>query len=359
MAEGCRETILCVDDEASVLCELLRQLGKHFGQECDIATARSAEDALSLIEALEAEKTPLAVIIVDDHLPGRNGVDLLEVVDKCWPLTTKVLLTGQTGANIAISAINRARLNHYLTKPWEEARLRLVIENMLRQYRLAAENRRLVEDLSIKNQALIEMNRELEAKVTERTQELAAANERLVRQAETDGLTGLYNHRYLQEHLQLEIERGKRSRMPLSVLMIDVDHFKLYNDAHGHPAGDEILRQLARLMDARRANDLCARYGGEEFVLLLVDTDKRTALVAAERLRGRVYDHAFPHEDTQPGGQMTISIGVASYPTDATSAAALVEAADQALYQAKHEGRNRVVAFQSASLVIAAERAAP
>jgi diguanylate cyclase (GGDEF)-like protein len=359
MAEGCRETILCVDDEPSVLCELLRQLGQHFGHECDIATARSAEDALSLIEALDAEKTPVAVIIVDDHLPGRKGVDLLEVVDRCWPLTTKVLLTGRTGADVAIAAINRAHLNHYLTKPWEEARLRLVVENMLRQYRLAAENRRLVEDLSLKNQALVEMNRELEAKVAERTRELAAANERLVRQAETDGLTGLYNHRYLQEHLQLEIERCKRNRLPLSMLMIDVDHFKQYNDAHGHPAGDEILRQLARLMDAdRRANDLCARYGGEEFVLLLVDTDKRTAAIAADRLRRRVYDHVFPHEETQPGGQVTISVGVASYPADAASAPALVEAADQALYQAKHDGRDRVVVFQNTALVIAAERAA-
>ncbi|HWN70963.1 MAG TPA: GGDEF domain-containing protein, partial [Haliangium sp.] len=153
----------------------------------------------------------------------------------------------------------------------------------------------------------------------------------------------------LQQHLQREIERSKRNRLPLSLLMIDVDHFKQYNDRHGHPAGDGILRRLARLMDAdRRTNDLCARYGGEEFVMLLVDTEKHTAARVAERLRRRVADHAFPHAGTQPGGRLSISVGVASFPGDSSSAAGLVEAADQALYQAKRQGRNRVALYEGA-----------
>jgi diguanylate cyclase (GGDEF)-like protein len=341
-----RETILCVDAEEPVLAELARQLQRHFTHECDIVTAHTAEQALALLAAAR----PVAVIIVDETLPGMKGIDLLEIVHQRSPLTTKVLLTGQTGANLAIAAINRAHLNHYLTKPWEEGRLRLVVENLLRQYRLARENRRLVHDLSAKNRALLEMNRALEEKVAERTRALEAANERLARLAETDGLTGLHNHRSLQQHLQREIERSKRNHLPLSLLMIDVDHFKQYNDRHGHPAGDEILRQLARLMDAdRRTNDLCARYGGEEFVMLLVDTGKHTAAHVAERLRRHVATHDFPHADTQPGGRLAISVGVASYPTDATCAAELVEAADQALYQAKRQGRNRVALYQAAN----------
>jgi diguanylate cyclase (GGDEF)-like protein len=338
-----RETILCVDAEEPVLAELARQLRRHFTHECDIATAHTAEQALELLDTAG----PVAVIIVDETLPGMTGVDLLEIVHERSPLTTKVLLTGHTGARLAIAAINRAHLNHYMTRPWEEARLRLVVENLLSQYRLARENRRLVDDLSTKNRALLEMNRALEEKVAERTRALEAANERLARLAETDGLTGLHNHRSLQQHLQREIERSKRNRLPLSLLMIDVDHFKQYNDRHGHPAGDEILRQLARLMDAdRRANDLCARYGGEEFVMLLVDTAKHTAARVAERLRRHVAAHDFPHAGTQPGGRLSISVGVASYPVDAGCATELVEAADQALYQAKHQGRNRVALYQ-------------
>jgi diguanylate cyclase (GGDEF)-like protein len=347
MADAPRETILCVDVEEHDLAELLRQLRARFADECHIASARSAEDALVLLDALESKHAPVAVIIAAEALPGISGIELFEMVDQRSPLTTKVLLIGQPDAHVASDAIARTHLDHYLPKPWEEARLRLVLESLLRQFRLVMENRRLVRDLSTKNHALIEMNRELEAKVAERTRALAVANERLSRLAETDGLTGLYNHRYLQELLQREIERGKRSGLPVSLLMIDVDHFKQYNDRHGHPAGDEILRQLAQLMDTdRRANDVVARYGGEEFAVLLVDTDKQTAAHVAERLRQHVAEHAFPDGAGQPDGRLTISVGVAAYPVDAASAAGLVESADHALYQAKRAGRDCVVPYQ-------------
>lgn len=347
MAEAPREIILCVDDDEGVLSALRRQLGTRFGSECDILVVRSAESALALMDEITARGAPLAVAIVDELLPGMKGVDLLELIDRRSPLTTKVLLTGKAGLEVVIAAINRAHLNHYLPKPWGRARLELVVENLLRQYRLAVENRRLVADLSAKNQALLEMNRALEAKVAERTEALAAANERLARLAETDGLTGLYNHRHLHERLGLEVERSRRSGLPVSLLMIDVDHFKEYNDRHGHPAGDEVLRRLARLMNAeRRANDLCARYGGEEFAILLVDTAKETGAAAAERLRQRVAEHGFPDAETQPGGRLTISVGVATHPGDADTPAALLEAADEALYEAKRQGRNRVALYR-------------
>jgi diguanylate cyclase (GGDEF)-like protein len=243
-----------------------------------------------------------------------------------------------------VSAINRAELNHYIPKPWDEANLRLAVENLLRSYRLEIENKRLVSDLSAKNQALLEMNRELEAKISERTAELGEANTRLGQLAVTDGLTGLYNHRHFHERLALEVERSFRNGLPLSLLMIDVDHFKNYNDRHGHPAGDELLRRLARLMgDGRRANDFVARYGGEEFAIVLVDTPKLTAAQVAERLRERVAGHPFPSVSSQPGGSLSISIGVACFPDDATDSEALVRAADAALYGAKHAGRNCVV----------------
>src|SRR5262245_11292701 len=187
------------------------------------------------------------------------------------------------------------------------------------------------------------MNVVLETKVSERTRELAEANARLAQLAVTDGLTGLYNHRHFHERLALEVERSQRSGLPLSLLMLDVDHFKQFNDSFGHPAGDEVLRQLARVLaDARRANDVVARYGGEEFAVILVDTAKLTAAKVAERVRERVYAHDFS-DAAQRAGRIGISIGVATFPDDGSDVESLVRAADGALYVAKRAGRNRVV----------------
>ncbi len=339
-----RETILCVDDEEGVLTALRQQLAPRFGHECEIATALSAQDAIEFIDELERDGDPLALVIADQIMPGMKGVELLELVHRRSPTTTKILLTGQAGLDAVVAAINRADLNHYIPKPWAEANLRLIVENMLRQYRLTNENRQLVCDLSAKNQALLEMNRELEAKVSERTHELAEANSRLAQLAVTDGLTGLYNHRHFHERLSLEAERSVRNGLPLSLLMIDVDHFKHYNDCHGHPSGDDVLRQVARIMtDGRRANDFCARYGGEEFAVVLVDTPKLVAAKVAERLRERVATNAFEHSGTQPLGCLSISLGVATFPSDANDAEGLVRSADAALYRAKDGGRNCVV----------------
>jgi diguanylate cyclase (GGDEF)-like protein len=339
-----RETILCVDDEPGVLNVLKQQLATRFGHECEIALARSGHDALELLGELLADGEQLAVVIADQIMPGMKGVDLLEEVHRRSPDTAKILLTGQAGLDAVVAAINRAELNHYIGKPWDETGLRLAVENLLRSFRLSAENRRLVNDLSAKNQALLEMNRELEAKITERTRELAEANARLGELAVTDGLTRLYNHRHFHERLALEVERSGRNGLPLSLLMIDVDHFKQYNDQHGHPAGDELLSQLARLMkDGRRANDFVARYGGEEFAIVLVDTHKPIAAQVGERLRDRIASYSFPYRDTQPGGVVSVSIGVAAFPDDAVDAERLVSAADAALYDAKRAGRNSVL----------------
>lgn len=349
-----RETILCVDDEEGVLSALRQQLGARFGHECEIATASSGAEALELLDELERDGDRLAVIIADQIMPGMKGVDLLEQVHRRMPDTTKILLTGQAGLDAVVAAINRASLNQYISKPWQEANLHLAVENLLRQFRLQEENAKLIDDLSAKNQALLEMNRELEAKVSERTHELAAANSRLAQLAVTDGLTGLYNHRHFHERLTLEVERSFRNGLPLSLLMIDVDHFKFYNDHHGHPAGDEVLRQLSQLLaDGRRANDFVARYGGEEFCVVLVDTPKLTAAKVAERMRERVATHPFKHASEQPGTCLSISLGVATFPDDAGDAESLVRSADSALYAAKHGGRNCVVLASATSSSVA------
>src|SRR5262249_53220666 len=176
---------------------------------------------------------------------------------------------------------------------------------------------------------------------TPRLEERTAGPTRL---AVTDGLTGLYTHRYFHEQLQQAVERSLRSGTPAALLMIDVDHFKKYNDRQGHPAGDEALRSVARLIsEDRRTVDVVARYGGEEFAILLHDVTREAAVELAEKIRARVAAAPIAHAEKQPLGKLTVSIGVAACPQDAQTAEALLEAADVALYRAKKSGRDTVV----------------
>jgi len=157
-----------------------------------------------------------------------------------------------------------------------------------------------------------------------------------------DDLTGLYNSREFLRLLQVEIERFQRYKSPLSLLMIDVDHFKNINDRYGHQSGDNVLREIATLMQrGARSIDYVARYGGEEFTILLPDIPFSEAMNVAERLRNTIANHATTLKKGQTVN-VTVSIGVASFPEDATSSEELVAAADRAMYAAKVAGRNKV-----------------
>jgi diguanylate cyclase (GGDEF)-like protein/excisionase family DNA binding protein len=155
----------------------------------------------------------------------------------------------------------------------------------------------------------------------------------------TDALTGLYNHRYLHERLNEELHRAREHGTPLSTLFLDLDHFKDYNDANGHSAGDAVLREVAHLIEQSVRNvDVAARYGGEEFVVLLVETGRETALKVAERIRERLRAAGY----SANGVPLTVSIGVAGYPDDADQREDLLEKADAAMYLAKRRGRDQV-----------------
>jgi diguanylate cyclase (GGDEF)-like protein len=161
----------------------------------------------------------------------------------------------------------------------------------------------------------------------------------LERLSVTDALTGLYNRRHLVGTLANEVQRSRRLRRTFSVLMADVDHFKKYNDTHGHLAGDAALVKLAEILrQTTRGVDCVARYGGEEFLVLLLETTIATAVIVAERIRSRVATEAFD------GGRITVSIGVAEYPPHGDTPEELIASADAAMYRAKGEGRDRVVA---------------
>lgn len=179
--------------------------------------------------------------------------------------------------------------------------------------------------------------------------ELTGANERLAQLASYDGLTGLANRRAFDETLERDFAESCRSKQPLSLVMIDVDHFKQYNDLHGHPEGDRCLQQVARAIEsaARRPLDFVARYGGEEMVMVLPNTDAAGAVVVAEMARSTVEAMQIPHS-TQPQREVSVSVGVATrtFDNDVQSVQALMQRADEALYQAKAEGRNRVVVYR-------------
>ncbi|HHY60501.1 MAG TPA: diguanylate cyclase, partial [Clostridia bacterium] len=160
--------------------------------------------------------------------------------------------------------------------------------------------------------------------------------------AEQDGLTGLYNHRYFVDNLKHRFHLAKEHNIPIAVLMMDVDDFKFYNDRNGHLAGDQVLREVAQIIRTMvRGDDIPARYGGEEFVALLWDVTEAQAVKVAERIREAIAAYPFPQREHQPGGKVTVSIGVAVTPADSPSA--LLQKADEALYRAKMAGKNKVM----------------
>ena len=160
----------------------------------------------------------------------------------------------------------------------------------------------------------------------------------------TDPLTGLYNRRYMESHIGTLVEQAVTRGKPLTVLVLDIDYFKSINDTHGHDAGDDVLREFAiRIRKSIRGIDLACRYGGEEFVVVMPETDMAVATVVAERLRRRIATDPFPIQQGARAVDVTISIGIAALGRDDT-AARVIKRADQALYRAKRDGRNRVVA---------------
>ncbi|MCU0665853.1 MAG: sensor domain-containing diguanylate cyclase [Candidatus Omnitrophica bacterium] len=165
--------------------------------------------------------------------------------------------------------------------------------------------------------------------------------EKTVMRAHTDYLTDLCNHGHFQYLLQSEMEKAKATKTLLSLVMIDIDDFKVYNDKLGHQAGDGILKQLSCILkNHSRKMDYVCRYGGEEFTLILPQTDKDTAYAIAERLRQDIFKHPFINEEILPNKKLTVSIGIATFPQDAQNPSELILHSDKMLYQAKHKGKN-------------------
>ena len=165
--------------------------------------------------------------------------------------------------------------------------------------------------------------------------------EKTVMRAHLDSLTELWNHGYFQFMFQSELEKAKATQNSLSLIMVDIDDFKIYNDTLGHQAGDKTLKELATLLkNQSRKMDYVCRYGGEEFTIILPNTDEKEGFLIAERMRENIKKHVFMQEDTMPAKQLTVSVGLATFPKNGSTASELIGASDKALYQAKNKGKN-------------------
>jgi len=307
--------LLVADDEEAIRGTLSALLGEE-GYE--VTAVSSAEEAIA---QLGDDSFPL--VLTDIRMSGMTGIELLQEVKRLHPATEVIIMTSYASLETAVLAL-RSGAYDYLLKPFED--LELVTTAVAR----AVEKGALVRERDALVEALARKNREL-----------SEVNAFLAERANRDGLTGLYNHRYFQEALARETALCKRHGRDLSLIFGDVDNFKKFNDTHGHQAGDAVLRGIAEILQkCIRMSDILARYGGEEFVVLLPDTNKEDTRILAERIRAATESHPFPGGETQPGGKLTISLGISSFPEDGRQPADLIQGADSALYAAKRDGRN-------------------
>ncbi len=310
--------ILVADDEETlriVISQVLMAEGH------EVTTAASGEEALELFRA-----NPFPMVVTDIVMRRMTGLELLVKVKEIDSECLVVVITSHASLETAMIAL-KAGAYDFLIKPFDEIDLiSAVVSRAADKIQLAADNRRYVEELHAK------------------TEELERLNAQLRDIADRDGLTGLYNHRYFREALDREMARGMRHGSPFSVIMIDVDRFKQFNDSFGHLAGDEALKTVAAVLKRNcRASSIPARYGGEEFVVLVPEIDKTSAMVVAERIRSDLRQS----ETIDAYGtahRFTVSLGVATYPMDGQDSETLLERADKALYGAKQAGRDRVLA---------------
>jgi diguanylate cyclase (GGDEF)-like protein len=356
MQENERPWLLVVDDENEILSLLVRSLRDDY----HVLTAQNGREALEILEEHD-----VAVVITDQRMPLMSGLELLKETMRKRPDARRILMTGYADMQLLVNAVNDGQVDRLIPKPFASNSLKRSVGDILELRRLQMENRRLLRELADANESLRKREELLEHDLDERGKALLATNRELERLnthlaglARRDGLTNLYNHRTLMDRLAEEIARAKRCGTPLSLVFGDLDHFKAYNDQLGHPKGDECLVSVARILSGEseeegghgRASDIVARYGGEEFVLLLPETDRSGARIKAERLRSAIEKHGFQGVEALPSGRLTISFGVASFPADAATADELVARADEALFSAKHAGRNQVAVAGSLSV---------
>ena len=273
-------------------------------------TAASGREALSL-----AKEFFYNIAVVETDLPDIKGVEFLKALKEIHPDTSVIFITGNPSLENSVDAVN-AGASAYMMKPIQFEPMMQHIHGVLERQKSIIETRELLF---------------AERKKREFYQYLSIR----------DGLTDLYNHRHFHELLNQEIAPATRNKRPLSLMMIDIDNFKQFNDQYGHPVGDIALQHIARLFqeNSRRVDHVC-RYGGEEFTIITPETSGESAIYLAKRLLNKVRKSRVQLYDSSIEVKLTISIGIASYPKDADNNKDLIIKADQNLLQAKRAGKD-------------------
>jgi len=299
MSEKAR--VLIVDDEEVVRETLMNFMDVLGYQSVAVATGEEA--------VVEMRKNAYDLVLTDLFLPGMDGIDVVREIKAINANTVVVVMTAHGSIQAAIDSIREGAYD-FISKPFDIETIRLRMSNAL-EYR-----------------NLYDQSQEYKKRAT------------------IDGLTGLWNYSHFQELLYREIERSRRYKYPVSLVMIDLDNFKRYNDIFGHVSGNVVLIQVGEIFKSFiRKADTVSRYGGEEFVIILPHTERQRAYKLCDRLRKTIEKEAFEGEESMPGGRITISSGVATFPDDAATAEELVDHADKALYEAKRSGRNVVCSY--------------
>ncbi len=309
--------VLIVEDSRTQ-AEWLAQVLSREGYEVHIAA-----DGREAIKRVRSD--PPDLVLLDMILPDMDGLEVLRIVkarseDQFIPV---ILLSVKSDLDSRVAGL-RIGADDFLAKPFADAEIQARAAAMLRI--------KLLQD------------------------QLRSAKSQLEKLSVTDGLTGLYNHRHFEDRLREEFRRCQRYSDPVSLLMMDLDHFKDVNDLYGHPFGDRVLRETAELLRTSvREPDICSRYGGEEFAIILPKTHLQGALTVAERifkaLRQKTYPLEVSGEASKPSAvRVTASAGLAFFPSkDVTTPELLVKFADEALYRAKREGRDTICLYQAQS----------
>jgi len=281
------------------------------GDAFNVQQAENAEEGIQTLLS-HAQECPFDIILMDLVMPGMGGIEAIRHIrdGECCADIPVITITAEHTDN-ALEQAFLAGATDYISKPICKV------------------------ELLARVRAAVQLKREMDVR-KQREAELLALSLH-------DALTALPNRRYFNDAIEMEWRRMRRLQKQLTLMMVDVDDFKAYNDPLGHPAGDECLRRIAQSMQhaARRPGDLAARWGGEEFVLLLPDTDAQAAMVIAGELLAHIREMALPHPASRAAGVVTASLGIASVvPKDGTQHDMLLDTADRALYAAKAQGRN-------------------
>ncbi len=314
-----QDDILIVDDVPENLQLLFTMLTD---QGYEVRRVLSGKQALKVIEI-----EPPDLILLDIKMPDLDGYEVCKIL-KAQEKTKHIPIIFLSALNDTFDKVHAFEIGgvDYITKPFQLAEVVVRVENQLR---------------------LLKMQREIEQKNNELTllnQELEALNEYLLKQSYQDGLTQIANRRYFDLRIEEEWRRLQREKKPLSLILLDLDYFKQYNDYYGHLEGDECLKEIAKTLsnNVKRSMDLVARYGGEEFGIILPNTDTSGAIQIAKEIQTAISDLKITHSPTCHHKYITVSLGIATIiPSNEYSITNLISQADIGLYQAKERGRNQ------------------